>query len=78
MVIQAMVVAALVVTCCLACCFLLVPFVGTVVLLPILVFKRAYSLYYLAQYGPEYDVFPPPAPPPPSDAPIAPLAPITP
>jgi len=26
------------------------------------VFKRAYPLYYLAQYGPQYDVFPvPPA-----------------
>jgi len=24
----------------------------------VLVFQRAYSLYYLAQYGPGYDVFP--------------------
>jgi hypothetical protein len=47
-------------TCCLAGCLMLLPFVGTVVLLPVLVFKRAYSLYYLAQYGPHYDVFPAP------------------
>jgi hypothetical protein len=26
-------------------------------LLPVLMFKRAYSLYYLAQYGRPYDVF---------------------
>jgi len=32
---------------------------GTVLLLPVLVFKRAYPLYFLAQFGPEYDVFPP-------------------
>jgi hypothetical protein len=47
-------------TCCIAGCLMLLPFVGTVVLLPVLVFKRAYSLYYLAQYGPHYDVFPAP------------------
>ncbi len=51
------------VTCCF-CCLMLLPYVGTVVLLPVLIFKRAYPLYYLAQYGPEYDVFPPPATPP--------------
>jgi hypothetical protein len=28
-------------------------------LLPVLIFKRAYPLYFLAQFGPEYDVFPP-------------------
>jgi hypothetical protein len=51
-------------TCCIACCLMLLPFVGTVVLLPVLVFKRAYPLYYLAQYGPQYDVSPaqPPLP----------------
>jgi hypothetical protein len=31
--------------------------------LPVLVFKRAYALYYLAQYGPQYDVFPAPPTP---------------
>jgi hypothetical protein len=47
------------VTCCTAGCLLIVPYIGTVVLLPVLVFKRSYSIYYLAQFGPSYDVFPP-------------------
>ncbi len=38
-------------TCCIACCFLAIPFIGTVVMLPILVFMRSYTAYYLAQYG---------------------------
>lgn len=49
-----------IVTCC-CCCLLLLPYVGTVLLLPVLMFKRAYSLYYVAQFGQAYDVFPPPA-----------------
>jgi hypothetical protein len=49
---------AILVTCCIAGCLMLLPFIGTVVLLPVLVFKRAYPLCYLAQYGPQYDVFP--------------------
>jgi hypothetical protein len=49
------------VTCCCAGCLLLLPYLGTVLLLPVLVFKRAYPLYFLAQFGPEYDVFPPPS-----------------
>ncbi|MGE5297239.1 MAG: hypothetical protein ACM3VT_20645 [Solirubrobacterales bacterium] len=44
--------------CCLACLFAL-PYVGTVILLPVHVFNRSYSLYYLAQYGPQFNVFPP-------------------
>ena len=44
-------------TCCVAGCLMLIPFVGTVVLLPLTVFARSYSLYYLAQYGSEFDVF---------------------
>ena len=52
-------VAAVVVTCCIAGCLLAIPYVGTVLFLPVLVFLRAFSLYYLAQYGPHYDVFTP-------------------
>lgn len=51
------------VTCCCAGCVMALPYLGTVFLLPILTFKRAYSLHYLAQYGPEYDVFPLPTTP---------------
>jgi len=54
-------------TCCVAGCLLLVPYLGTVALLPFLAFKRAYSLFYLAQLGEGYDAFrtvvPPASPP---------------
>jgi hypothetical protein len=59
MAIGALVVIAILVTCCCAGCLMIIPYLGTVLLLPILVFKRAYSLHYLAQYGPKFDVFPP-------------------
>jgi hypothetical protein len=48
---------------CIGCCFccasllLFIPYIGTVILLPLLLFKRAYSLYYLRQFGPGFDVF---------------------
>jgi len=42
--------------CCVSC-LLYVPYIGTVILLPVLIFKRSYSLYYLQQYGPQFDVF---------------------
>ena len=44
-------------TCCCAALFLVIPYIGTVLMLPLLVFKRAYSLYYLGQFGPDFDVF---------------------
>jgi hypothetical protein len=56
------VLAAVIATCCIAGCLLALPYLGTVLLLPVLVFQRAYSLYYLAQFGPQYDLFQPPAP----------------
>ncbi len=52
---------------CIGCCFccvsilLLVPYIGTVILLPFAIFKRSYSLYYLQQFGPAIDVFSPTA-----------------
>jgi hypothetical protein len=62
-VISILLIMAFLVTCCIACCLLIIPFLGTVLLLPILIFRRAFSLYFLAQFGPQYDVFaPPPAP----------------
>jgi hypothetical protein len=67
---------AILVTCCILGCFLLLPFVGTVLLLPILIFKRAYPLYFLAQFGPQFDVFPNPPPAPAQPLPASPLAPI--
>ena len=52
-----LVLTAVLLTCCILGCLLAIPFLGTVLLLPILVFQRSYSLYYLAQYGEEYDLF---------------------
>jgi len=57
MVIGTIVLAVILVTCCCAGCILVIPYIGTVLMLPILVFKRSYSLYYLGQYGPDFDVF---------------------
>jgi hypothetical protein len=42
---------------CCASCLLLIPYIGSVILLPVSIFTRSYSLYYLQQYGPEFDVF---------------------
>ena len=50
---------AVIITCCLAGCLMLIPYLGTVLLLPVLVFKQSYPLYFLRQFGPDYDVFPP-------------------
>lgn len=55
--VSAAIMAAVCVTCCVACCVMAIPFVGTVLMLPILVFVRSYSLCYLAQYGSDFDVF---------------------
>lgn len=44
-------------TCCLTCCCVMVPYVGTVILLPLAVFLRAYSVCFLGQFGPRYERF---------------------
>jgi len=49
-------------TCCIALFFLWLPYVGTVLLLPLLVAYRLLSLEFLAQFGPAFDVFPAPVP----------------
>jgi hypothetical protein len=56
LVIGMIILLAVLVTCCCAACFLAIPYIGTVLMLPILVWRRAYSLFYLAQYGPQFDV----------------------
>jgi hypothetical protein len=42
---------------CLTCCIAAIPYVGTVLLLPLYVFYYAYLLLFLRQFGPEYDVW---------------------
>lgn len=58
MVIGLMVLMVVIATCCIAGCFMAIPYLGTVLLLPVHVFNRSYSLHYLAQFGREFDVFP--------------------
>jgi len=78
--------ATLIVACvatCATCCIAAIPYIGTVILLPVFVLLRSFSLLFLRQFGPDYDVWasftppeffpvlssaPPLAPPPPSSA----------
>lgn len=68
--------AVVVVSClatCATCCLTAIPYVGTVVLLPVFVCLRAFSLLFLRQFGPDYDVWPSlPPPPPQTEPPILP------
>ena len=45
-----------VITCC-GCCLLFVPYLSTVILLPVFVLHRAYPLHFLAQFGSSWDAF---------------------
>lgn len=44
-------------TMCLTCCIVAIPYVGTVILLPLLVFVQAYPLYFIEQFGPDWKIF---------------------
>ena len=49
-------------TCC-TCCIVAIPYIGTVILLPLFVFERCYSLYFVQQVSPAWRLFqdePPP------------------
>lgn len=46
-------------TCCTAGCVMAIPYIGTVLLLPVYVFSRSYSLYYFQQYGDEFQLIDP-------------------
>ena len=45
---------------CMTCCVVAVPYLGTVILLPLFVFERSYSLCLIEQFGPRWQVFPRP------------------
>jgi len=47
-----------IVATCFTCCLTIVPYLGTVILLPIFVFMRSYSVYFLQQFGPGWQFFP--------------------
>ncbi len=51
-----MVILAGLLTCCIGILLLIIPYIGSVVTLPISYTYRAFSLEYLAQFGPEYDL----------------------
>jgi hypothetical protein len=42
---------------CLTCCVATLPYIGTVIVLPIPVLFRSFSLLFLRQFGPEWDVW---------------------
>lgn len=81
---------AVIMVSCLAvpvtCCIAAIPYVGTVILLPVYVVLAAFPLFFLRQFGAEYDVWgtidrpespspdmPPLQPPPPLDPPATPI-----
>jgi hypothetical protein len=51
------VVIAGLVTCCIGWLLLVIPYIGTVITLPVWYALRAFSLEFLAQFGPEYSLF---------------------
>ena len=53
-------IAGAIVSClvtCLTCCLAAVPYIGTVILLPLYVFYYSFTLLFLRQFGAEYDVW---------------------
>lgn len=68
-------IAALAVACvagCLTCCLAAIPYLGTVILLPVVMLLYTFPLSFLRQFGDAYDVWavlPPPTEPPPPQVP---------
>jgi hypothetical protein len=56
-------------TCCIGFILLLMPYIGSVVRLPVTYTFRSFSLYFLEQFGGQFAVFPAPAPAVDPDAP---------
>jgi hypothetical protein len=46
-----------VIICCATCCIGALPYIGTVLLLPVLIYVKCFTLDCLAQFGPECDVW---------------------
>ncbi len=60
---------------CITCCIAGLPYISSVVFLPILVFLRAYSLFFLEQMGEEWRLLPSAGAPAPGGPPAAPVGP---
>jgi hypothetical protein len=55
-----LVLATAIVACvatCATCCIAAIPYIGTVILLPVFVLLCSFSLLFLRQFGPDYDVW---------------------
>ena len=73
------------VSTCVTCCITAIPYIGTVILLPIFVALTSFTLFFLRQFGDQYDVWAgleassltstPSSPPPPFAPPVPPTAP---
>jgi hypothetical protein len=57
-------------TCCIGLILLMIPYISSVVTLPIAYMLRAFSVEFLEQFGPEYHIFPRPEPNPPEAQPV--------
>ncbi len=44
---------------CVTCCIAALPYIGAVILLPLHVFRRSYSIGFLSQFGPDYSALTP-------------------
>lgn len=53
------IIAGILLTCCLAGCVMMIPYIGSVLLLPISVFFRCYSIFFIEQFGPDWRFFAP-------------------
>jgi hypothetical protein len=53
---------------CVTCCIAALPYLSSVIFLPVFVFVRSYSLYFLQQFGPRYRLVVELPPPPPTGA----------
>jgi hypothetical protein len=62
---------------CATCCLAALPYVGTVILLPIYVWLRAFGLLFFRQFGSECDVWAGAPPIPPSPPPLPPVQAVT-
>lgn len=54
-----LVIVAGLLTCCIGFFILIIPYISTVVTLPVWYWLRAFSVEFLAQFGDEFDLFPP-------------------
>ena len=59
-IIAVVIIAGVLLTCCIGLIFLIIPYISSVVLLPLSYTLRAFSVEFLEQFGTEYHVFPRP------------------